>query len=151
MDDDIYQYLKLDHKKVAKLFDLYESSTSEKNKFDIIEMLNKELTLHAVSEEEIFYKALAHNHKSKKEALHGEKEHQQIKGILSEIIKISTINNLLDAKIQELKKIVEHHVSEEEGEMFKEAKEVFTTEEAYVLKEKMHFLKGKLILSEFPD
>ena len=148
--DDIYEYLKLDHKKVAKLFKLYETSFSEKNKLEIIDMLNKELTVHALSEEETFYKILEQNSKSRKEALHGEEEHQKIKNKLAEITKIQHANKSLDNKVQELKKIVEHHVSEEEGKIFSEAKDILTKEEAYILKEQMHYLKGKIILKEFP-
>lgn len=149
--DDIYEYLKLDHRKVDKLFALYENSPSEKNKLEIIAMLNKELTVHAISEEETFYKILEQYRESQKDTLHGEKEHKEIKDKLAEIMQINSPNEILDKKVHELKKIVEHHVSEEEGKIFKEAKNVLSKEEAYILKEQMHDLKGKIILEDFPD
>jgi len=147
--DDIYEYLKLDHKKVAKLFDLYESAPSQRNKLEIVAMLNKELTMHAISEEETFYKILEQYSKSQKEAFHGEKEHQEIKDRLAKLMTLKQANNTLDNQVQELKKIVEHHVSDEEGKIFKEAKNVLSKEEAFILKEKMHFLKGKILLKIF--
>ena len=148
---DIYEYLKLDHEKVAKLFKLYDTAPSEKNKLEIVAMLNKELTVHAISEEETFYKVLERHRESKKEALHGEKEHQEIKDKLAEIIQIKHANPTLDAKVKKLKEIVEHHVSEEEGKIFKEAKDVLSKEMALAIKEQMHYLKGKLLLNYFPD
>jgi hypothetical protein len=147
--DDIYEYLKLDHKKVAKLFSLYDTAPSAQNKLEIVQMLNQELTVHAESEENTFYKALIQHPESKKDTLHAEKEHQEIKDKLAEITKIKEINQSLDQKVHELKKLVDHHVSEEEGKIFKEAKDVFSKEEAYVLKEKMHFLKGKILVKDF--
>lgn len=147
--DDIYNYLKMDHNKVAKLFDLYKTAPSNKNKLEIVEMLNQELTVHAVSEEETFYKVLETYAKSKKDTLHAEKEHQEIKNKLAEVMEISHVNTELDDRVQELKKIVEHHVSEEEGKIFRDAKNVLTKEEAYIIKEQMHFLKGKLLIEKF--
>jgi hemerythrin superfamily protein len=149
--DNIYDYLKLDHKKVEKLFSLYETASSEKNKSEIVDMLNKELTVHAISEEKTFYKILEEHRESKKEALHGEKEHTDIKDKLAEVVEFKETYEPLDDKVQQLKKIVEHHVSEEENNIFDEAKKVLTKEEAYIIKEKMHSLKGDLILEKFPD
>ncbi len=146
---DIYEYIKLDHKKVDKLFNLYETSASEKNKLEIAAQLNQELTVHARAEEETLYKVLEQHRKSKDEARHGEKEHQEIRNKLAEITKIKQVNEGLDIKIVELKKLVEHHVSEEEGKIFSEAKDVISPELAYKLKEEMHFVKGQLILKEF--
>jgi hemerythrin superfamily protein len=148
---DIYEYLKLDHKKVDKLFDLFTTAPSEKNKLEIVAMLNKELTVHAISEEETFYKTLEKHRESNKDALHAEKEHQQIKDKLEVIINIKSSNKLLNNKVDELKKFVKNHVSEEEGSIFSEAKRVLTKKEAYILKEKMHDLKGRVILEKFPD
>jgi hemerythrin superfamily protein len=149
--DDIYEYLKLDHKKVANLFKLYETSFSEKNKLEIVELINKELTVHALSEEETLYKLLEQHSKSKKDISHSEKEHEDIKNKLAEIIKIKQANKTLDKKVKELKNIVEHHVSEEEGKIFRKAKDILTKEEAYIIKEKMHALKGKILLAKFSD
>jgi hemerythrin superfamily protein len=147
--DDIYEYLKLDHKKVAKLFELYETAPTPKNKLEIVDLLNQELTVHAISEEETFYKILEQHRQSQKEALHGEKEHQEIKDKLAEIMGMQNANSALDEKVKELKKLVDHHVSDEEGKIFKEAKKIIPQDEALILKEKMHFLKGKILIKEF--
>ena|SRR6476620_12315517 len=149
--DDIYEYLKLDHRNVEKIFKLYSNATTDRNKLEIVAMLNKELTVHAVSEEDTFYKILEHHKESKKEALHGEHEHQKIKDKLSELMNITQVNKQLDEKVQQLKELVEHHVSDEEGKIFGEAKDVISKEEAHNLKLQMHDLKGKIILKEFPE
>lgn len=144
---DIYEYLKLDHQKVAKLFDLYETAISKRNKLEIFEMIKKELLVHADSEAETFYRALEANRKSEDEALHGEQEHREIKNKLEEISTLKNPDNGMDKKIIELKKLVEHHVSDEEGRIFNIAKKVLTEEQAYILKEQMHAEKERLINS----
>jgi len=144
MTMDIYDYLKMDHKKVAKLFDLYKTATSDRNKLEIIVMITTELIIHADSEANTFYKALEFHRKSEDEAFHGEEEHIEIKAKLTEISKFKTMNPTLNKKLLELQAIVEHHVSDEEGKIFRAAKNVLSDEEAYALKERMHAYKGKM-------
>lgn len=143
---DIYEYLKKDHQKVAKLFDLFKTSPSDRNRLDIIEMISKELFVHAEAEQHTFYKALELNKQAEDEIEHSEKEHHQIKSKILEILSLKKFNNLLDVKLIELQKIVEHHVNEEEGKIFRMAKKILSDEEAIFLKEKMHDCKGKLLL-----
>lgn len=142
---DIYEYLKLDHKKVNKLFDLYESEVNNQNKMNIIAMFTKELLIHADSEAATFYKALEKDLHSKNQALHGEEEHEDIKAKLREISKFDKVNGALDEKVRELRKLVEHHVSDEEGKIFKAAKQVLSNDDALRLKEQMHYYKYKLM------
>ena len=141
---DIYDYLKMDHKKVAKLFDLYKTATSQKNKMEIMLMINEELMLHADAEANTFYKALAQYRKSAEEVLHGEEEHEEIKQKLKEIVNLKSINANFEKKVFELKSMVDHHVSDEEGNIFNIAKKVLSEREALVLKEQMHDYKEKM-------
>ena len=54
----IYEYLKTDYKKVADLFKQFEESEIKERKQAIVQMIIIELTVHAKSEEQTFYKAL---------------------------------------------------------------------------------------------
>jgi hypothetical protein len=100
--------------------------------------------VHAHSEQETFYKALELYPQAQSEAGHGFMEHKEIEDQIK-LINEATPKNW-EQEVLKLKDIVEHHVSEEEGEMFDKAKEVFSIEEAYALKEKMHYLKGSFLL-----
>lgn len=141
---DIYDYLKMDHEKVVHLFKLYEKATLPQRKIEILTYLTKELMVHAHAEQETFYKALLQHPASKEEIKHGEKEHHEIE----EQIKIvnESSGQSKDDEVLKLKNMVEHHVHEEEGEIFKLAKKVLRENDALVLKEKMHSLKGKFLL-----
>ncbi|MFJ1270241.1 hypothetical protein ACD661_17000, partial [Legionella lytica] len=71
-------YLKMDHDKVAHLFKLFEQSTLESRKREIVALINKELRVHAHAEQEIFYKTLEKFPETQDIAQHGEKEHGEL-------------------------------------------------------------------------
>lgn len=141
---DIYDYLKMDHDKVAHLFSLFEKSKILKRKQEIVLLLTKELMVHAHAEQETFYKKLIQFQESEEDAIHGEKEHKEIED------QIELINNTEGAQwddaVLKLKDLVEHHVKDEEQVLFKKAKEVISENEALIIKEKMHYLKGRFLL-----
>jgi hemerythrin superfamily protein len=141
---DIYDYLKADHKKVSDLFALYEKTTAEKIKIDIATMIIDELFIHAETEQATFYKTLEEYAVSEDAALHGEKEHAEIEALMTELATVRKTSKDFDNKMKRLKKLVAHHVKEEEGEIFKKAKKVLSQEQALILKEKMHYLKGEV-------
>ncbi|WED42175.1 hemerythrin domain-containing protein [Legionella cardiaca] len=140
----IYEYLKMDHDKVDHLFKLFEDCKSKKREQEIAALISRELLVHAHSEQETFYRALAQHPKTNEIALHGEKEHREIEEQIQAINK-SSEKHFKDAVLK-LKEIVEHHVKEEEGEIFRKAKSVISDKEAMLLKEKMHYLKGKFLI-----
>ena len=141
---DIYDYLKMDHQKVAHLFKLFENSKIEQRKKEIVAFIEKELLVHAYAEQETFYRLLAQYPESKQVALHGEKEHLEIEEQIKRINEDR--NNGWEHAVITLKKLVDHHVKEEEGDVFSKAKKVLSQEQAMILKEQMHYLKGDLLM-----
>ena len=144
---DIYDYLKLDHQHVAELFKQFEGSQLAERRKQIAALIAQELIVHAHSEQETFYKALKQFESTKKEALHGQKEHKEIEDQINLILHSKEFGASWVKKVNKLKEIVDHHVNEEEGEIFKQAKTVLSQEDAYVIKEQMHYLKQHLLLS----
>ena len=142
---DIYEYLKLDHQKVDKLFKQFEDTEDYDLKFQIVALIIQELFVHAESEQATFYKALEQFEISKSEGLHGEKEHAEIEEKMDELGKSVNPTKAWEKKVLELKKLVQHHVKEEEGKMFSKAKKVLSKEQTYVIKEQMHYLKSKML------
>ncbi|WP_454783558.1 hemerythrin domain-containing protein [Legionella sp. WA2022007384] len=144
---DIYEYLKMDHDHVAHLFDQFEQSELPTRRKQIVALIAQELLIHAHSEQETFYKALKHYDLTKEEATHGKKEHKEIENQIKLILHSTEYGAPWVNKVNKLKRIVEHHVSEEEGTIFDKAKKVLSREEAYDIKEQMHYLKQQLFLS----
>lgn len=141
---DIYEYLKLDHKHVSELFTQFDNAPSTIRKHQIAAMIVRELSVHADSEEATFYHVLEKFELSHDDVKHGEKEHREIKNQINKILD-SEVGSSLDKKIEKLKALVEHHVKEEEGTIFKKAKKVISQEEAFEIKEQMHYLKQQLL------
>jgi hypothetical protein len=142
---DIYEYLKADHAKVSDLFKLFDKTKVPEVKIEIVDMIIQELSLHAHTEQDTFYKALEQYPESKDAALHGVKEHAEIDAMIDKILPIDEPTKEWENDVLELKKLVEHHVKEEEGKIFDKAKKVLSKEQTYIIKEQMHYLKTTIL------
>src|SRR5581483_3621545 len=126
-----YDLLKNDHDKVSDLFKRIESA-SGKAKLAGFRKLKAELDVHTMIEETIFYPALKNAAESRDLTLEAYEEHRVIKDLLAELAAAEP-GDQWDAKFTVLKENVEHHVDEEEGDLFKKAKDVLSTEQAEAL------------------
>ena len=114
------EMLKADHQKVKQLFSQFESA-GEEQKPDIFKQIMKELQVHTKIEEEIFYPAVK---KLESEmAAEAEEEHNIVDWIMGQMKKLKPDDERYDAKFTTLKENVEHHIEEEEKEMFPKAQE----------------------------
>ena len=123
------ELLKADHKVVAELFKKVEATTESEHPA-IFAKIKAELDVHAHIEEVIFYPKLkAEGNKELIDiVLEGIEEHRQVKMFLREIEALSDDSEKFEPKLKVLMEDVEHHVEEEEKEMFPLVKEQFTAE-----------------------
>jgi hemerythrin-like domain-containing protein len=125
--DDAIAMLTQDHKEVKALFEQYdalaEGDGEDQEKAAIAVRICQMLTVHATVEEEIFYPA-AREHLSDDEALIDEAdvEHATAKDLIAQIEDSSPEEELYDAKVKVLGEYIDHHVKEEEGEIFPKLK-----------------------------
>lgn len=141
-----FELLKADHEKVAQIFEKLEPTTEKavKKREELFEKLMNELEIHAQIEEQVFYPALKKATETREIALEGFEEHKIIKQLLQEMDSLSKDSEQWTAKLSVLKETVEHHVEEEEGEMFKSAREAFSKEQIEDLGARMEAQKKKL-------
>ncbi|HEV7398172.1 MAG TPA: hemerythrin domain-containing protein [Pyrinomonadaceae bacterium] len=125
---DAFELLKADHKKVAELFDLLETATG-KRKLDVFKQIKLELDLHAHVEETIFYPALEKPDETHDLTLEAYEEHEVIKTLLAELAGARSADDEWQAKAKVLRENVEHHVDEEENELFDKADDALSDEE----------------------
>ena len=138
---DIYSLLHQDHERVAKLMQQIEKSPTEKRE-ELFQQLKMEIEKHSMAEEIIVYPKLKEaDTEAINEALD---EHDQVDAMLSELEQISADSDEWMDRFTELKDAVEHHVEEEESEMFKVAREVFSEEQARELAEQVKFEKEQM-------
>jgi hemerythrin-like domain-containing protein len=140
---DALKLLKEDHEKVRKLLSDIESTTERavKTRTNELARLKQELTIHEAIEEEIFYPALKEHGKTREIALEAYEEHGVVDMIMSEIEQTPVEDETWMAKFTVMKENLEHHIEEEEGEMFKQARQVFDKETLEDLGERMQARK----------
>ena len=128
---DALQLLKDDHDKVKKLLEQGESTTerAEKTRTELFAKLRQELDVHAHIEETILYPALKAAAETRDITEEAYEEHQEVKDLLAELEATPADSEEWGDMILELKENVEHHVEEEEGEMFQKARTVLSEEQ----------------------
>jgi hemerythrin superfamily protein len=111
--------LKNDHRKVSALFEQFEDAEGDL-KVALAQQICTELTVHAMCEEKLFYPAARKALDDDSEDLVDEAavEHRSLKMLIAEIDGQAADDKLFEANVTVLKEYVEHHVKEEENEMF---------------------------------
>jgi hypothetical protein len=110
---DAITLLRDDHRKVEDLFEQFEKATGGGRKQKLALEICKELTIHTIIEEEIFYPAIEGkvDEDLLKESF---VEHDAAKVMIAEIEGGQPSDEFYDAKVKVLKEEIEHHVEEEE-------------------------------------
>ena len=112
-----------DHEEVRQLFEQYQefaedAAADDEAKRTLAEEICTMLTVHATIEEEIFYPAAREAEVEDDLLDEAEVEHASAKDLIAQIQSMSPDDELYDAKVTVLGEYVDHHVQEEEGEMF---------------------------------
>ena len=120
-----------DHDKMKKLLAQLEATTERgvKTREELFATIKCELTIHETIEEEIFYPALKSHPKAKDIVLEGYEEHHVVDLVMAELEGLDVSDESWGAKATVMKENVEHHMEEEEGDMFKKARQVFDRDE----------------------
>lgn len=134
-----FTLLTADHERVAEILNTIEGTTERaiKRQEELFARLKGELDLHARIEEEIFYPALEEDEETREITLEAYEEHRLVKQLLAELEAEPKDTEEWTAKFTVLKENIEHHVEEEEGEMFKRARQALSKEEIESLGEKL--------------
>ncbi len=113
------ELLKEDHERVEALFEKVKANEDGDNT-DVFKQIKAELDVHAHIEETIFYPRLIEegDEELQKIVKEGIEEHRQVKMFLRELESLTDNSDKFLPKITVLMEDVEHHVEEEEGEMF---------------------------------
>src|SRR5215208_4873347 len=139
---DAFNLLKADHSKVAELFDELEAANG-KAKLQVFEQIKTELELHTHIEEKIFYPALEKQDETHDLTLEAYEEHDVVKKLLSQLGRARKASEEWEAQAKVLRENVEHHVEEEENELFEKTAEALSEEEIEALGEQMEAEKAR--------
>lgn len=135
----VFTLLKTDHKKVSGIFEKLEDTTERgvKTREELFTQLKQELDVHTHIEETIFYPVLKKDEETRDITLEGYEEHAVVKTLLQELEAEPKNTEQWTAKLKVLKENVEHHVEEEEKEMFVSARKVLSEEQIEELGSRM--------------
>jgi hemerythrin-like domain-containing protein len=138
-----FTLLKVDHKKVAGILEKIDATTERgvKTREGLFTELKTELEIHTRIEETIFYPALEKADETRDITLEAFEEHRLVKQLLEELEASDKGTEQWTAKFTVLKENIEHHVEEEEDEMFKKARKVLSEEDVETLGTRMEAAK----------
>jgi hemerythrin-like domain-containing protein len=139
---DAFELLKADHQKVNGLFDELEAATG-KAKLSVFEQIKNELELHTHIEETIFYPALEKPEETHDLTLEAYEEHKMVKTLLAKLSRARSADDEWQAQAKVLRENVEHHVDEEENELFDKADDALSDEEIEALGQRMEAEKAR--------
>lgn len=120
----VFELLKQDHQKVRDIFSQLASTTSEnkRGRQDLFQELKRELMAHGHAEEKAFYPTLVDKPPTHEIVEDGINEHHQFEQLIGRIETMPVDSEEWLATVGDLEKMVEHHVREEEDEIFPQAR-----------------------------
>jgi hemerythrin superfamily protein len=143
---DALTLLKADHNKVKGMLNKLDETTerAEVTRTEGLQALKQELTVHETIEEEILYPALAEFSKTRDITFEAYEEHHVVDSIMAELEGTPFDDETWAAKFTVMKENLEHHIEEEEGEMFKQARQVMDESDLSELGERMEARKEEM-------
>ena len=130
-DQDAITLLEKDHRRFEALLERGEATTERavKGRADVLNTLTTELNLHELVEEKILYPALKAHPEARDIVLEGYQEHHIADVLTRELLQLPSGDEQWGAKFKVLKESLEHHIKEEEREMFVKARGIFSREQ----------------------
>jgi hemerythrin superfamily protein len=139
---DALELIKHDHEEIKKLFKQALDAAEGTERAALLHRIRAELVAHERMEEDVFYPALREaSEKARDIVLEGYEEHHVIDTILDELVELPEDAEQWSAKAKVLHENLEHHIEEEEGEMFKRARAALTKAELEDLGRRMRQAK----------
>lgn len=127
---DIYTTLKSDHDRHRELLDTIENTEGDSDERQAAwEEFYRDVKAHGAAEEETFYSKLISKTWGQDSARHSVHEHQQLDDLMEELREMDMSHGSWLQKFKTLRHDYEHHIDEEEDEVFGRAKEVIPDDE----------------------
>ena len=142
---DAIELLEQEHRQFERLLKEGEESTerAKKGRKELLATLIAGLNAHELMEEKVLYPALQSHPEAREIVLEGFEEHHVADVIAAELKEVATDDEQWGAKFKVMKENIEHHIQEEEGEMFRTARGIFSKDELLDLAERMREVRPK--------
>lgn len=142
MPQNAIELLKQDHRKVKELLEqlLETTDRAQKKRQTLLDRIEHELEVHTSIEEEIFYPAFrdADGKEHAKMYFEAREEHRAVEQlVIPDLKKTDTAGNEFAGRAKVLRELVEHHIQDEEQEMFPQAEATMDDETLQELGQQM--------------
>lgn len=118
-DARIYEDLKRDHdKQRAMLQELAELKGDSGKRKSLFETFRLEVQSHAAAEEESLYATMLGDPELRDDARHSVSEHKEVDDLLGEMMDLDFASDEWESKFFHMRHRYEHHIDEEEEDMF---------------------------------
>jgi hemerythrin superfamily protein len=145
---DAISMLKQDHRKVEGLFKEIKEKKEAKDRERLFKEIKTELTVHTDLEEKLFYPAVLNAKATHDEVIESLEEHKQVKMVLSDLEQTDKSSENWMGGLTVLMEDVQHHIHDEENELFpKVKKEILSEKELEDLGKRMEELKTRELAS----
>jgi hemerythrin superfamily protein len=138
-----------DHREVEDLFEEFESAKGAAKKRKVFEEIADKLAVHATIEEKHFYPA-AKSEETEDLLLEAAEEHLSAKRVIADLLALDASDETFEAKVKVLQEQIEHHVEEEEGELFPTVQKLLDKEALDALEQEMTATREELLAKGDP-
>jgi hemerythrin superfamily protein len=140
--------LESQHREVEDLFESIEDAKGGEKRKLFLQLADK-LAVHAAIEEKHFYPA-AKSDETEDLLLESAEEHLAVKRLIADLLKLDASDETFDAKLTVLKEQVEHHVGEEEDELFPRVEDALDETTLEALEQEMTATQEELLAKGNP-
>jgi hemerythrin-like domain-containing protein len=144
---DIYSLLRDEHRRVLALFDELEQTEEARERERLFERLKKEMLTHKEAEERTFYAALSLLPDLVDRIEEAMEEHADQQELLEELDGLDVEDEDFAVQLNELREELQHHINEEENEIFVRAQQHLNEAQAKKIAKEMLAEKGKTSVS----
>jgi hemerythrin superfamily protein len=141
---DAIELLISDHRKVDGLFQQFERGGNTQEFEQLFMQLKEELTVHAEIEEKIFYPAVRSNQDTAGLVEEAYQEHATVKQLLQQIATLDNTSTEWGQQMTQVMRDVQHHVQEEESELFPKVRQHFNQDQLQQLGQQLQQMKTEM-------
>ncbi|MGJ3230572.1 MAG: hemerythrin domain-containing protein [Oceanicaulis sp.] len=150
---DIYKEIKADHDHARDLMGriMDTSNQASKQRAELFEEFKLDMWSHNKIEEALLYQPLREAKETRGEAMEALNEHHVAGGLIEELDAMPKDSDAWIGKFSALKDMIEHHMQEEENEVFPDAKNVIKEDRAEELGDKFQSRKNVVVPALKPE
>jgi hemerythrin superfamily protein len=141
--------LKQQHREVEALFKQLEKAKSARPRQKAFEQIADKLAVHATIEERHFYPSVKRRN-TEEILLEAVEEHLGVKRVIADLLDLDAGDETFEAKAKVLKDLVEHHVEEEEKDLFPKVQKLMDADELEAIGEEMASTMEELLENGAP-